>query len=121
MPVHFEDHTDDFLSKNTRAFDAALERMAGDITKVAKQRVPFKTGKLFKEIHKEKLDVLKHRVVADKKYAGYQELGQRVDGTRVVKRYTTPNTGKHYMRDAVFTIMQHSLNYLRQAVRSIMK
>lgn len=33
-------------------------------------------------------------------YAAYQERGHRYDGSHQVKRYTTPNTGAHFLQDA---------------------
>lgn len=33
-------------------------------------------------------------------YAGYQERGMRRDGSRKVRHYTTPGTGKHFLKNA---------------------
>lgn len=38
-------------------------------------------------------------------YAQYQERGKRRDGSYVVKRYTTPGTGKEFAKNAVQKVL----------------
>jgi hypothetical protein len=38
-------------------------------------------------------------------YASYQERGMRKDGTRKVRRYTTPGTGAHFAENAAKKIV----------------
>lgn len=109
----------EFAAKNAEACDKALERMAGDIVKVAKIRVPFEHGHLMKSIKASRIKPLHHRVVVDSDYAAYQERGMRRNGSHVVRRYSTPGTGAHYLRDAGRSISDKALNYLKQAANSI--
>lgn len=45
-------------------------------------------------------------------YGSYQERGMRADGTRVVKKYTTPNTGAHYLENAGKTVVKKGITWL---------
>lgn len=48
-------------------------------------------------------------------YASYQDRGQRMDGTHIVKRYTTPGTGKDFSLQAAKQAFAKSEEYLRKA------
>lgn len=108
-----------FVSANREVMDGAMETMSKDISTMAKSRVPFKSSDLFKAINPYKVKQLHHQVIADTEYAAYQEEGQRKDGTHVVKKYTTPSTGKDFLKGAGDKVTSNALNYLKQAVHSI--
>lgn len=101
--------------KRKSLFDVAVGRMAKDIVQIGKIRVPFKSGDLQQSLEWKKEGLLKHKVVADTEYAAYQERGRRRDGSHVVRKYTTPNTGAHYLRDAGEKVKENALNYIKQA------
>lgn len=109
------DKSNQFVLKNSDLMGKALEKMARDIILVAKIRVPFKAGDLMKEFRTARVSQLRYRAQNDKEYAAYQERGMRADGTRVVKKYTTPNTNKDFLKDAGKKISRSILNYFRQA------
>lgn len=46
------------------------------------------------------------------KYGDYQERGKRRDGTHVVKRYTTPGTGKEYLQDSGKRVTERGIKWL---------
>lgn len=115
MSVKIIDNILHFDRQTIQVFDAALGRMAKDIVQVAKIRVPYKDGDLQDSIESEKRGLLRHRVVAKKKYASYQERGMRQDGSHAVRKYTTPNTGKHYLQQGGDKVKENALNYLKQA------
>lgn len=106
-----------FGSVSTNLLDSALERMARDVVNIAKIRVPFLSGTLMKAIEARKMGFLKHRVEVNTEYAAYQERGQRHDGTRVVKYYTTPRTGKGFLKEGGDSITKNAINYLKQAAQ----
>lgn len=116
--VIVEDHLQEYVRRHEVLLDKALGRMAGDIKIIAKIRVPFKSGDLMRAIRDEKRGSLKYRVIADKEYAGYQERGARADGSRVVRKYTTPNTGKDYLLGAGLKVSRNAINYIKQAIHS---
>jgi len=108
-----------FHRLSTNALDGALARMAKDVKQIAKITVPFKTGNLQKSIQDEKRGFLKHRVIADEVYAGYQERGKRLDGSRVVRKYTTPGTGKRYLEKAGDNVTKDIVNFFKQAAKKV--
>lgn len=119
MPVRVVNNLPEFIQKNAIAMDKAVKRMADDTVKVAKIRVPFKEGDLQQSGHTKKIKTMHHRAVFDTPYAAYQERGYRRDGSRVVRNYTTPGTGKGYLLGAGTKIADNLLNYLKQAANSI--
>jgi hypothetical protein len=52
-----------------------------------------------------------YRVVSEKEYSTYQELGVRLDGTHVVENYTTAGTSAGWFRRAIDSVWanRHSL------------
>lgn len=46
-------------------------------------------------------------------YAAYQERGKRLDGSHVVKHYTTPGTGKEFANKSVKKTMSNARKFLR--------
>lgn len=44
-------------------------------------------------------------------YASYQERGMRYDGSHVVRKYTTPGTGKDFAKQAVVRVIKDADRY----------
>lgn len=105
----------DFGERTVEVFDSALGRMGKDIEQIAKMKVPLKDTNLFKEIKYEKIGTLKHKIIVDSDYAAYQERGRRFDGSHVVKNYTTPGTGKDFLKGAAQQVVDKGIEYLKQA------
>lgn len=104
-----------FIRSNSEIMDNVLARMAKDVKMIAKVRVPFKEGDLQEEIVEEKIGHNQHRVLVNKEYAEYQEAGQRSGGSHRVRNYTTPGTGKNFLKDAGGQVAKNSLEYFKQA------
>lgn len=113
--VRVQDKSAQFMKVNDRQMDIALGRMAQDIQTIAKVRVPLKSGNLQDRIEKKRISARKHQVRVDEDYAGYQERGMRKDGSRVVRRYTTPGTGKDFLKGAGKQVAPRATSYFRQA------
>lgn len=113
--VRVDDKSKAFMAANERQMDIALGRMAQDIETIAKVRVPLKSGNLQDMIKKKRVSAKHHQVRADEDYAGYQERGMRKDGSRVVRRYTTPGTGKDYLKGAGQQVAPKATHYFKQA------
>jgi hypothetical protein len=108
-----------FVNTNERIMDSVLGRMTGDILMISKITVPFKSSDLMRSGVTEKVGSMKYKVRYDSEYASYQERGRRQDGSRVVRNYTTPGTGKNFLRNAGKTVANNALNYLRQGASSV--
>lgn len=116
MIVKVEDKLPRFYKLTALSLDSALERMAKDVMRMASIRVPYKSGALQNAIKPRKIANMRHRVEVSKPYALYQERGMRKDGSHVVRKYTTPNTGKAYLRSAGESVSKNVINYIKQAV-----
>lgn len=118
MSLKVIDNIKRFYILNTQSMDTMLGRMAKDVQQIAKIKVPYKEGDLQASIKPKSVKLLHHRVEVgggDIKYAHYQEAGQRKDGSHKVRKYTTPNTGKHYLKDAGERVEKDATNYIKQA------
>lgn len=118
MSARVVDAIPEFLRGNGKVMDLALARMAQDVKILASARAPYKSGELTRSATDEPVGKHKFRVVFDMPYAGYQERGSRIDGSRPVRRYTTPATGSHYLADAGRSIAAKATNYFIQAAQS---
>lgn len=117
--VVFKSRSREVLSKIEVVMDSALDRMGEDGVKIARMRIPYASGDLFKAVEHVKIAPLAHRVRVEKEYAGYQEMGRRKDGSHVVKKYTTPSTGKEFLRDMARNLIRNAINYFKQAAQSV--
>lgn len=92
---------DDKLPQFKRSLDLVLDdafrETSRDILIKAKTRAPFLKGGLRADSIAKRLSKLKWRVSFNKEYAGYQEFGQRRDGSHKVRNYSTGGTGAHYL------------------------
>jgi hypothetical protein len=113
------DNIGKFLDQNNKALDRALNRMAIDIERLAKQTVPFDKGQLKASGYHTKVGNLNYRTIFNKEYAAFQEFGMRRDGSHVVRRYSHTGKKAHYLGDAGKTIASRALDYIRQEARSI--
>lgn len=113
------DNIKKFVINNERIMDSVLGRMSNDIVMIAKITVPFKKGDLMKSGKTERIKSMKHKVVFDANHASYQERGRRQDGSNVVRNYTTPGTGKNFLKNAGKTVAGNALNYLKQGASTV--
>jgi hypothetical protein len=119
MGVRVVSKIPEFILKNDVALDTSLGRMAKDIEILAKARAPYKTGQLTKIGESVRITNRHHTVRFDEDYAAYQERGSRIDGTHQVRRYTTPSTGKNFLKDAGKQIAEQATHYFIQAINQI--
>ena len=94
------------------SMDRALNRMAIDIERVAKQRVPLKHGQLRSSGHHEKVANLVYHTIFNKTYARFQEFGG--DEKRKVKKYSKEGTGKFYLKSSGDDVSKFATQYLKQ-------
>lgn len=130
MSAKFTSKRGPFNKKNEEVKDMILGHMAVDIVRMAKMKAPVANtkasgnkrgggGHLQSAIMFVRVGMGSYRVSANKSYAAYQERGMRADGTRRVKKYTTPGTGKHYFKEAIDKAWQNRHNYVQEAKRAV--
>jgi hypothetical protein len=117
--MRIKDNTQNFIEKNSAMLDRMLERMAKDVLNLTKVKIPYKSGNLQGLITQKRLNLLHHQVRIDESYAAYQERGRRYDGSRIVKKYTTPGTGKDFMKKAGQSVARQFVQYMKQAAGAI--
>jgi len=108
-----------FVEEDAKAVDRALNRMAIDIERYSKATVPVKMGQLRSTGRHVRVGFLNYRTEYNKEYAAFQEWGGDPDRGIVVRHYTTPGTGKFYLKHAGDRVKKDAINYLRQEVRGI--
>lgn len=114
MGVRVVDKLQKFARKSGEAMDRSLNRMAVDVERLAKQRVPVSPsgGHLKSSGYHRRKGLMKYMVVFNKEYAAYQEFGGDGKG-KVVRRYSTPGTGKFYLRDAGRKVASNAMSYIK--------
>jgi len=112
--VKIEDNTMTvYLNKRLKA-STFLSFLINDIVNVSKPKTPKKDGDLRAKIIKQVLGT-KATLIWNRKYAQYQERGMRRDGSRVIKKYTTPGTGANFAQNAVNQVSKNIDKYVKQA------
>lgn len=87
-----------FKVSATQVMDDAVREGARDTLIKAVQKAPLDKGSLRADTQIKRMSDIVYRVSFFAEYARYQEFGG--DGKRTVRNYTTPGTGKHYLKNA---------------------
>jgi hypothetical protein len=87
------------LVNSEKAIESALDEQADELTRLSSKEVPKKDKALLNSAEKDKIGKDTIMISYNEPYASYQHEGKRKDGSRVVKRYTTPGTKKFYIKD----------------------
>lgn len=101
-----------FKISANRVLNDALSEGAKEILYNAKTRAPYKKGPLRANSDTQQIAVLKHRISFWLEYARFQEFGG--DGNRRVRNYTTPGTGKEYLKKSGDEVAQGIRNTFRK-------
>jgi len=108
--ITITDHSPEFKQKVFFKIRGALNETARDILIDATNKAPFVKGGLRSDKQVKSPEPLVRHIIFGSVYAGYQERGERKDGSRKVKKYTTPGTGKHFLRNAA---KKHKPNFIK--------
>lgn len=104
-----KDKTDAWLKVQKQNIENALGAMARAVVYRARMTVPYKTGALSQSGRVDETSGLSRTVRFALPYAGYQERGMRLDGSHVVRNYTTPGTGRRYLQTAAETTVKEGI------------
>lgn len=94
-----------------RNLSAAVGAMANAILATSRMTAPLKTGAL-RYSGQVKGGGLQRDITYGSgrvPYAAYQERGARADGSHVVRHYTTPGTGKDFLKNAGEAIVKKGI------------
>lgn len=92
----------------------ALNSFLDGVIEVAEPITPKKDGPLSQSTSKE-VNGRHGSVSWNRVYAGFQEFGQRKDGTHKVKKYTTPGTGARFAETGVLTNLAQIDKHMEKA------
>lgn len=112
------DNLKKFVQENSVAMDRALNRMAIDIERLSKEKVPLLQGLLRASGYHVRRGVMLYTVGFNKVYAAYQEWGGDGKG-KVVRNYSKAGTGKFYLRDSARKIVEGLMRYLKSETDKI--
>jgi len=77
----------------------AMKEAARDVVIDSRNKAPFKKGALRNEQDPiRQVSPVHYQINYTEEYSAFQEFGG--DGKRVVRKYTTPGTGKHFLKNA---------------------
>lgn len=113
-PVKFKvtltDDSGAWFNHQQSRINKALDIMGSTILKDSQMVVPRENNHLVNSarIVKKPNSVA---VVYAKPYAGYQERGERYDGTHKVRHYTSPDTGKHYLKNTGDAVVERGIRW----------
>jgi hypothetical protein len=98
--------------------------MAADIERLSKMIAPVLQGHLYAGVRHYQLRPLHWRVdygsdSLSSKYALYQEMGERRDGSHTVMNYTKPGTGAHFLEIAGSNVAANAPGAFRGASAAI--
>lgn len=118
MPVKIVNNISKFIKYVNQRTDLSLSMMAVDILRMSKAQVPVSSegGQLKSKGMVKRRAVKSYRISYDSKYAAYQHRGMRKDGTRVVRRYSTPGTKKNYLQDPADRVLSRKRDYIMRAL-----
>lgn len=100
MSVQVIDFTPDIRNKTKQRASVFLRMICDNVVQISTPKTPRDLGNLSRDVLRQ-VSGLHGSIEWRKVYASYQERGKRADGSRVVKRYTTPGTGPHFAENAV--------------------
>lgn len=101
--VTVKDNSATWLRTQLINLDNATRAMADATVKLSKVTAPLLKGPLRNSSRINRNAPLNYSAMyggGGVPYAAYQERGMRADGSRKVRHYTTPGTGKHFLKNA---------------------
>jgi len=119
MSVRITDKTGAFIKLNEKQVNLALGSMATDIMNLAKTKVPVDQGHLQDKILAVKKPGTQNAwiVSVNMEYARFQEFGG--DAKRKVRHYTTPGTGKLYLKNSGQHIAKSAIIYFKREMKDV--
>lgn len=111
VKCEIKDVSDAWLKTEEQNIKNALGAMANAILQRSRMVVPKESGDLSLSGRVEGKDFEREVIYGENGvvYARYQEYGERQDGTHVVRNYTTPGTGKEYLKNTGDTVVEEGL------------
>ena len=114
MSYKITDNIDLIKSQTTQRSSTFIRLVAENILDIAKPNTPKKLGNLSRDVLR-RVQRLHGEIEWRKAYAQYQERVARADGSRRVKKYSTPGTGPHFAKNAVEKAVQNTIILARLA------
>jgi hypothetical protein len=135
MSVVVKDESGKFVELNGEALDRVMNMAAKDVFTLSRLRVPLGVNKSNKKSGNRNITsrgaglqgssywiktANGHWVVVyNKEYAGYQERGQRKDGTHIIKNHSVPGRQAHFLESSGADVQKTLETRIIMAVKGI--
>lgn len=115
--VKITDNSGAWFNHQEARLNKALDAMGKSVEATAQITVPKRDNNLAKssEVKRTRNAVTITFGNDSLPYGDYQERGMRADGSHVVHKYTTPNTGAHYLENAGKSVVKKGIKWLLSA------
>lgn len=98
--VIIKDNMPKFRNSAHNVLADALKEAAKDVVIDSRSKAPYRKGALRNEAEPiEQVSPLHYKINYTEEYSAYQEFGGDGHG-KIVRKYTTPGTGKHFLKNA---------------------
>lgn len=117
----FKSKRDDFLDRHNAFVDMALGRMAMAVEVFLKTSagMPVLYGNMKAQTRGFRNEIGNWRTEVNVEYAAVQELGRRLDGSHVIKNYSTSGTGAGFFARAIDSMTKNRDQYISEASRAV--
>lgn len=88
-----------------------------DIHRTSLHNTPMLSSQLRRNVEKTVVpETYTGTIIWRQPYSSYQERGRRADGSHVIRKYTTPGTGKDFAKNAVKETMSHVKDFYKNII-----
>lgn len=108
--VKLTDSSGRWFNGKVSEMNRALQTMANTILKESQALAPTDTG-VMKRGARVVTGNKQAAVIYPGPYAGYQERGERYGGSHKVRHYTTPGTGKRYLKTTGNRVVERGIRW----------
>ena len=117
MPVKIEHRENNIITALKFKVAIANRLIIEDIHRTSLSKTPMFSSQLRRDVTKTVVpETYTGTIIWKVPYASYQERGNRADGSHVVRKYTTPGTGKDFAKNAVKETLSHVKDFYKNII-----
>ena len=117
MPVKIEHRENNIITALKFKVAIANRLIIEDVHRTSLPKTPMFSSQLRRDVTKTVVpETYTGTIIWKVPYASYQERGMRADGSHVVRKYTTPGTGKDFAKNAVKETLSHVKDFYKNII-----
>lgn len=117
MSVKIEHRENNIITALKLKVAIANRLIIEDIHRTSLPKTPMKNSYLRRDVEKTVVpETYTGTIIWKVPYASYQERGRRADGSHIIRKYTTPGTGKDFAKNAVKETMSHVKDFYKNII-----